>query len=186
MLAERSVTAHITTSDFFDVEPDQHFDAVVGNPPFIRYQEFTGDARRRSREAALSQGVALSALASSWAAFVVHSSAFLNPSGRLGFVVPAELLSVNYAGPVRQFLLDRFASVRLILFGNSVFPGVQEEIVLLLAEGTGPTDHFELYEAWDASHLTTRPDTPAHGSRCALIAGIQRPQRLEPPPLLQR
>ncbi len=60
--------------------------------------------------------------------------------------LPAELLTVNYAAPVRRFLMKRFARVRLVLFEERVFPGVLEEVVLLLAEGQGPTDHCDLLQ----------------------------------------
>lgn len=35
-------TPNITHSDFFLVDPSPSYDAVVGNPPYIRYQDFTG------------------------------------------------------------------------------------------------------------------------------------------------
>lgn len=139
--------ADLQIGDFFDLEPERRFDAVIGNPPYVRYQSFAGSARAKACEAALAQGVRLTGLASSWAAFVVHASAFLKADGRLALVLPAELLSVTYAAPVRRFLMDRFATVRLVLFEQRVFPGVLEEVVLLLAEGTGPTDHCELCQA---------------------------------------
>ena len=147
LLATRDLRAEIKHSDFFDVAPKREYDVVVGNPPFVRYQDFKGSARAKSQAAALAQGVRLSALANSWAAFVVHSSAFLAPGGRMGLVTPAELLTVNYAAPIRAFLLQRFESIKLVLVEERVFPGVTEEIVLLLAEGEGPTDHFELFQA---------------------------------------
>lgn len=155
------------------MQPTPRFDAVVGNPPYVRYQDFSGVSRLRSRQAALRAGVALTQLASSWAAFVVHSALFLRRGGRIGLVVPAELLSVNYAAPVRQFLMDRFASVRLVHFLERVFGAdVQEEVVLLLADGYDPegpgTDHCELYEAQNAAALSGRlsartwtPDLPS-------------------------
>ena len=77
-------------------------------------------ARDGARRAALAQGVGLTALASSWAAFVVHAVSFLAVGGRMGLVLPAELLSVNYAAPVREFLLRRFERVRLVLFDERV------------------------------------------------------------------
>ena len=153
LLAERGFDATVSVSDFFDVDLPRSFDAVVGNPPYVRYQDFTGAARTKSRSAALAQGVRLTGLASSWASFVVHAAQFLKPDGRLALVLPAELLSVNYAVDVRRFLLRRFASVRLVLFEERVFPGVTEEVLLLLAEGTGPTDHFELFPIASASDL---------------------------------
>ncbi len=152
-LAERGVRARIRTGDVFAIEPRPVFDAVIGNPPYVRYQQFAGPARARAREAALRGGVRLSALASSWAPFTVHAARFLRPGGRLALVLPAELLSTNYAAEVRRFLMARFAIVRLVLFTERVFPDVQEEVVLLLAEGTGPTDHCELHQVRDVDEL---------------------------------
>lgn len=153
LMDHAGVPVEIAQRDFFEFDTDRRFDATVGNPPYVRYQDFTGSARSRGQQAALAQGVRLTGLASSWAAFVVHAARFLNPEGRLALVLPAELLTVNYAAQVRRYLLERFAKVRLVLFEERVFPGVLEEVVLLLAEGTGPTDHFELFQARDLSDL---------------------------------
>ena len=131
--------AQITISDFFLVDSDPRYDAVIGNPPFIRYQEWTGEQRDRARFAALQQGVALSGLSSSWAAFVAHSGGFLKSGGRLALVLPAELLSVNYAAPIRRFLLERFARVELVVFDEQVFPDAEADTVLVKAEGWGQT-----------------------------------------------
>lgn len=152
-LQARGYDATIDVGDFFTFDPVSRYDAVVGNPPYVRYQDFAGEPRSRARAAALRAGVPLTGLASSWAAFTVHASLFLKPHGRLGLVLPAELLTVNYAAEVRRFLMQRFARVRLVLFNERVFPGVQEEVVLLLAEGEGPTDHCELYQVRDALDL---------------------------------
>jgi hypothetical protein len=112
----------------------------------------------------------MSSLASSWAAFTVHAALFLKKGGRLGLVLPAELLSVNYAAEVRRFLMERFARVDLVLFEERVFPDVLEEVVLLLAEGyeEGPTDHCGVQQARNAEDLaeaempprTWRPEAP--------------------------
>ncbi len=153
ILAGTGHRTEITVADFFTLEPTPTFDAVIGNPPFVRYQDFTGEARARSREAALRAGVNLTKLASSWAAFTVHSALFLKPGGRLALVLPAELLSVNYAAEVRQFLMRRFGRVRLVLFTERIFPGVLEEVVLLLAEGDGGTDRCELQQVRGVAEL---------------------------------
>lgn len=128
----------VTSGDFFDMSPKgDGFDAVIGNPPYIRYQDFSGDVRRKALKDALECGVKIDALTSSWAPFVVHATRFLRYGGKLGFVLPAELMVANYASPVRDFLLRSFNKVNLVLFDSPVFPEVQEEVVLLLAEGFG-------------------------------------------------
>lgn len=169
LLQAQGASASIRVSDFFAIEPTGSYDVVIGNPPYVRYQDFSGEARARSRQAALRAGVPLTNLASSWAAFTVHASLFLRPGGRLALVLPAELLTVNYAAGIRRLLMEKFAHVSLVLFEERVFPGVLEEVVLLMADGyeRGPTDHCRIYQARTAADLSTaiaprlwRPEQP--------------------------
>lgn len=161
LLTGRGVDADVHVGDFLATNPVPLYDAVIGNPPYVRFHDFSGHARSSAFEAALRQGVRLSKLASSWAAFVVHSSAYLTDDGRLGMVLPAELLAANYAGSVRRFLLGRFKTVQLITFEEPVFPGVMTEAVLLLCEGRGRTDHFEVFQLRSVKDLV---DLPASSS----------------------
>jgi len=128
-------------------------DTVIGNPPFVRYQRFNGEMRRRALAASLAQGVRLSKLASSWAPTLVHASAFLKPSGKLAMVLPAELLTVNYAEPIRRWLRQRFAVVNLVMFEQLQFEGAEERVVLLVAHTQGTCDGFCLTHVNDASEL---------------------------------
>lgn len=127
--------AEVLVTDFFDLEPAATgpFHAVVGNPPYIRYHGFRGSEREKALVRARAQGVELTRLASSWAHFVVHATAFLGRSGRLGLVLPAELLHTEYGQPVRDFLLRRFGSVIVLAFDRALFAGAQVDAVLLLA-----------------------------------------------------
>ncbi len=162
LLKSKGLGAHLVNQDFFSLpEPGEApgtlplFDAVVGNPPFIRYQRHTGAVRHRAAQAALAQGVRLSGLASSWAALVVHACAFLKPEGRLAMVLPAELLSVHYAEPVRRWLRRRFATVHLVMFERLQFEDALENVVLVLAQGSGGCDAFSLYHVQDAADLAS-------------------------------
>jgi adenine-specific DNA-methyltransferase len=162
LLEQEGLDAHLVASDFFDLNtPDQlggslpMVDAVIGNPPFIRYQLHAGETRARSRQAALRQGVRISGLASSWASLVPHSCGFLKPEGRLAMVLPAELLTVGYAEPIRTWLRERFEQVHLVLFDRLQFNDATEKIVLVLAKGSGGCDAFSLYYLDDAKDLTS-------------------------------
>jgi adenine-specific DNA-methyltransferase len=124
--------------DFFAVRHELPLlDAIVGNPPFVRFQTFKSEARRRAWQAAQEQGVQLSKLASSWAAFLVHAVSFLNRGGRMAMVVPAELAHATYAVPVLNFLLESFGSVSLLRFRQPLFPKLSQETFLLLADCKG-------------------------------------------------
>lgn len=157
LLEAEGLDAHLEAGDFFEFSPSHPslpaMDAVIGNPPFVRYQQHAGEARKRSAAAALGQGVRLSGLASSWAALLVHACGFLKPEGRLAMVLPAELLTVHYAEPVRRWLRQRFASVNLVLFDRLQFSDALEKVVLLTAQGSGGCESFSLFHVEDAEDL---------------------------------
>lgn len=160
LLETEGLDAHLVCDDFFNLAtPAQlgcvlpEMDAVFGNPPFVRYQEHAGETRRRSAQAALQQGVRLSGLASSWAALLVHACGFLKPEGRLAMVLPAELLTVHYAEPVRRWLRRRFAAVNLVMFDRLQFEDALEKVILIVARGSGGCDAFSLFEVSDADDL---------------------------------
>jgi adenine-specific DNA-methyltransferase len=176
-LQELGFDGEFHVGDFFTQTSETKFDAVIGNPPFIRFQGFGGLSRAASLERALAVGVNISGLASSWAAFVVHASTFLTPGGRMGLVLPAELLSVNYASPIREYLMRSFSSIELVLFEELVFPGVQADVVVLLADGygEGSSDHFALFQTKNVASIDTRtgiswsPPTPSAKWTDALV-----------------
>lgn len=162
------LSAHL--SDFFDLEVSQlgSFDAVIGNPPFIRYQRFSGPARRRALDRAASRGVTLPALASAWAPFVVHSASYLRAGGRLAMVVPFEITYAKYARPVVQYLARSFDQISILTFGDPLFPDLNENTVLLLCAGYGcgvsREVSFHHYES--ASDLSL--PLPDRGTRLAI------------------
>lgn len=148
--------ANVLISDFFDLDPvsTRTFAAVVGNPPYIRYHGFRGVDRDKALSRAEAQGVELTGLASSWAHFVVHATAFLEKSGRLALVLPAELLHADYASPIRELLRRRFSSVTVVAFDKAAFPSAQVDAVLLLASNDQPNG-FRVIRVDDITGLAT-------------------------------
>ena len=137
---EFSVRArNLVCSDFFDIRAGvlPGFEAVVGNPPFIRYQRFAGPFREKAMLRAREGGIELSSLSSSWAPFLVHSAAMLKEGGRLAMVLPVEIGHASYALPLLGHLLRSFAKVTFITFRKRLFPELSEDTLLALAEGKG-------------------------------------------------
>lgn len=120
-----------------DQRPTVSFDVIIGNPPFIRYQNFQEEHRKPAFEIMQRAGLSPSRLTNSWVPFVVAASFLLSEKGRLALVIPAELLQVNYAAELRRFLSDYFRQITLVTFQKLVFEGIQQEVVLLLAERSG-------------------------------------------------
>jgi len=127
--------------DFFEVGAEDVADVnvIVGNPPFIRYQRFAGDARRQALARIALGGVQLSELASSWAPFLVHGVQLLPQGGRLAMVLPMEIFHASYAAAVLRFVGRSFRRVYFLTFKRRLFPDLSQDAVLILAEDKG--DH---------------------------------------------
>ena len=148
----------VEVADFFAwFAPERHgtYDAVAGNPPYIRFGSWDESSREPALALMRSQGFRPTKLTNAWVPFVVASVLAVRPGGRVALVLPAELLQVGYAAALRSYLIDNCSHVTIVSFQRLVFPGILQEVVLLLAErGTGPAQ-IRTIEVPDASHLET-------------------------------
>lgn len=135
----RAITLHdseVINADFhrFCLDTDRRFDLVVGNPPFIRYQYYDPEQQKLADEIFKRSGLKRTKLTNAWVTFVVGCSQLLKETGKIGFVVPSELLMVKYAQQLRRYLAKNFNKINIISFENLVFEEIQQEVVLLLCE----------------------------------------------------
>jgi len=139
LVHERSPGSLIHEGDFFTWAADtqERFDCAAGNPPFIRYQRFTGNVRETARELCAKHGAQFSGLSSSWAPFLVATASLLKPGGRMAFVVPAEIGHTPYAKPVLEYMVGHFNLVQVVAIQRKVFPELSEDCWLLYCEGQG-------------------------------------------------
>lgn len=149
-------------------ETNERFSAIVGNPPFIRYQGFNGDLRERALRQAARFGADLPALTSSWAPFVAASALLLHPGGRLAFVVPAEIGHASYAVPLIESLCAAFQEVVIVAVREKIFPTLSEDAWILYADGYGgSTDGVRLVAV---DRFETASSVPKGGQHVPLNA----------------
>lgn len=115
------------------------WDGVAGNPPYIRFGNWPAAQRDPALELMRREGLRPTRLTNAWVPFVVASTVLARDRGRVGLVLPAELLQVGYAAQLRDFLLSRFREITLLTFERLVFDGILQEVVLFCGVvGTGP------------------------------------------------
>ena len=155
----RAITLHdseVVNADFhrFCLDTDKRFNLVVGNPPFIRYQYYNPEQQKLADEIFKRSKLKRTKLTNAWVTFVVGCSQLLTETGKMGFVIPSELLMVKYAQQLRQYLAKNFNKINIISFENLVFEEIQQEVVLLLCEKNGTDEHLiEHIEVKDADGL---------------------------------
>ena len=151
---ERAPGGIVHEREFFAWAARTHdrFECAAGNPPFIRYQTFKGEVRRRALELCANLGAKFSGLTASWAPFLVATASLLKPGGRMAFVVPASIGHAPYAAPLLDYLVEHFDEVQITAIRTKLFPELSEDCWLLHADGFGGStkeirlavlDHFK-------------------------------------------
>jgi adenine-specific DNA methylase len=150
--------AEVQVADFFawySPAQDESWDGVAGNPPFIRFGNWTEPTRGLALDVMRRVGLRPTKLTNAWVPFIVASVLATRRGGRVGLVVPAEVMQVNYASELRGFLVDELSGLTVVTFRRLVFEGVLQEVVLLLGErGDGPA-RIKVVQVEDASQLPT-------------------------------
>lgn len=161
--ARQYATVH--ESDLFDWlerRSAERWDGVAGNPPYIRFGNWPEALREPALRLLQDAGLKPSKLTNAWVPFVVAATRATRDEGRVGLVLPAELLQVGYAAQLRQYLVDHYTDLTVVTFRRLVFDGILQEVVLLLGvRGDGPA-HIRTVHLDDIASLATAPlDGPA-------------------------
>ncbi len=166
--------ANLIQADFFAIDSSRFggrkFDAIVGNPPYIRHHWHHGASRELALALASANGVRLPGRADAWAFFVVHALSFLQQGGRLALLLPVAILHADYAQSVLEHLSTKFENVRLIELAERLFPGASEATIVLAASGymSSGAARISFARAPSARDLACllRPDAPAISVTC--------------------
>ena len=158
LLATVQAGATLVEGDFFrQSAPSQldhelpWMDAVIGNPPFVRYQEHRRrDAKTRGGRGARARRPSLASRPRG-PRFLYTRARSSSLKGASRWCCRPSCLTVGYAEPIRRWLGARFATVHLVLFDELQFADAEEQVVLLIAQGTGGCDAFALHQVRDAA-----------------------------------
>ena len=109
--------------NFLELSPDDlegtPFQAIVGNPPYVRRHWLTEPTLEAARLSTKKSSIPLPRTASSWAYFLIHAMKFMAIDGRLAMLVPEAILQTDYSSTIRNFLARHFDHVQLIYIRRS-------------------------------------------------------------------
>lgn len=132
--------ANVKSQDFLKFAVDQMsagqqtFDAVVGNPPFVRYQYLPAPFQTKAEQIFKELKLPFTKHTNAWVPFVLASIAMLRPGGRLAMIVPAEIIHVTHAQSLRTYLGRECRRMVIIDPEDLWFSGTLQGAVIILAE----------------------------------------------------
>lgn len=130
-----SQDVHLVRGDFLELRPGPFkFDVVLANPPFTRNHSLPPQRREDLR-----RRFSVSGAAGLWVYFLLHSSKFLKPGGRLASILPGAALFSRYGELVLERLAAQFSQVQLYQMENKPdwIGGASERGAIVLADGYG-------------------------------------------------
>ena len=133
------VAATVETRDFLSwaapkLRGPPEFDGIVGNPPFIRYQYLPPSFQETAQQVFDTLGCKFTKHTNAWVPFVLASMALLKPGGRLGMIVPSEIIHVLHAQSLRTVLGEQCRRLVIIDPQEIWFDDTLQGAVILLAE----------------------------------------------------
>ena len=153
--------ARFIQHDFLELEKPitwpTGFTAIVGNPPYVSFQEIDAEKRRNFTNKVWPVSN-IGGRASLWAYFLAHSLSFLGTGGRMAWVLPGAFLQADYAKTLRSHLANHFVRVGAFLLAERIFlsEGAEEETVILLCDGfdqPGDVQDVQLFRADSLSSM---------------------------------
>ena len=97
----RVAPAGTEVRDFFDYPLDEQFDTIIGNPPYVRYQDVAA-ATKKQLDSKL-----FDARSNLFLFFIEKSIRHLKPGGELVFIVPREFIKLTAAKKLNAWLFEQ-------------------------------------------------------------------------------
>lgn len=165
--AAANVAANVVNSDFLEWALDRithkeklQFDAVVGNPPFIRYQYLPEKFQSLSEAIFDNLNCKFTKHTNAWVPFVLASLALLKPGGRLAMVLPSEIIHVLHAQSLRTQLSLECRKIVIIDPEEIWFEGTLQGAIILMLEkkkGDEPSEGLGLIPVQGRDFLLEDP-----------------------------
>lgn len=113
---------------------EERFDAVVGNPPFIRYQYLATEQQLLAEKIFGQLKLPFTKHTNAWVPFVLASIRLLKPGGRLAMVIPSEIFHIPHAQSLRRYLAEQCSRILILDPEEIWFDDTLQGTVLLMAE----------------------------------------------------
>jgi len=161
------------------------FDAVVGNPPYIRSQNISESVP--AGEHLSNVNAEYMSDCDIFAYFITHATEFLADDGRIGFLVSDGWLQTKYGEDVQQFLLDNYVIESVIKFDHQLFEDalIGTNVIILQREPDAETrdanvtrfirvkDHMEIDEMVELVRAEDEPDKMVRTDKYRLVTRDQ-------------
>lgn len=126
---EKFQAENVLTIDFFDFPTDNKFDTIIGNPPYVRFQDIPKNTKEK-----LSLEL-FDARSNLYLFFIEKSIKHLKDNGELIFITPRDFLKATSSVKLNKFIFEQGTITHFIDLGDKkIFPGFSPNCVIFRFE----------------------------------------------------
>lgn len=152
-------------TNFGDIMREGGFDAIIGNPPYIRIQTLRETSPESSVYYTSSQyRSARSGSFDIYILFIEKALRLLKNTGIMGYIVQHKFFSAQYGRALREMIVDGSHLSQIVHFGaQQVFLGATTYTCLFFLDKT-PRQSFDFIQINNLKSWAIRPETFTHRS----------------------
>lgn len=124
--------------EFPDIMASGGFDAIIGNPPYVRIQnmkKYSPEEIEYYQSKGSEYTVAKKDTVDKYFLFIERAMNLLNPTGMLGYIVPHKFFILKGGKELRKFIAEKYQISKIINFGvTQVFPGRSTYTAILIIQ----------------------------------------------------
>ncbi len=124
-LDSRHSNTHSLNMDFFDYPTTEKFETIIGNPPYVRYQDILASTKTKLLSTLFDERSNL------YLFFIEKCINHLLPKGELIFITPRDFLKATSSIKLNEFIYKNGTITHIIDLGDKkVFPGFSPNCVI--------------------------------------------------------
>jgi len=120
----------------FHFNDNNKFDLVLANPPYINKKHLSPEQIDLINRINIENNLNHSMVNNIWTFFLTSAISKLNGGGVFCFLLPSEILQVNYAKELRAFIKNKFNTIEIIFFDQLVFKGIEQDVLILIGRNS--------------------------------------------------
>ena len=136
----------VQNTDFIQSPPQQQYQAIVANPPYIRHHRLSAETKSALKRLSYDIiGQAIDGRAGLHIYFLLRALQLLTPNGRLAFIMPADTGEGKFASVLWNWIVRNYRLDAVITFSPeaSPFPGVDTNPIIFFIRSASPEENFK-------------------------------------------
>lgn len=128
----------------YTADPKYRYNLIIGNPPYIKKSILKKGQIKACSMIHATANLESVSIKNIWPAFLIKSCQLLKKDGIIAFILPSDLLQLNFSKELRTFLTSTFDRTEIFTFDELLFDCKGQDTILFIGfkKSTNPGQYY--------------------------------------------